>query len=98
VRGADEQRCCCYKQRHLMEQLDYNLLFRRFVGLGMDDAFWSPTTFSKNRIGCWGRYCDGLLRGGVEQATLARLLQRAFHRRWDIARSMVEPEEFPSAR
>jgi transposase len=36
-------------ERQLMEQLDYNLLFRWFVGLGIDDAVWSPTTFSKNR-------------------------------------------------
>jgi len=33
----------------LMEQLDYNLLFRWFVGLGIDDAVWVPTVFSKNR-------------------------------------------------
>ncbi|MET0166780.1 MAG: transposase, partial [Vicinamibacterales bacterium] len=36
-------------ERLLIEQLDYNLLFRWFVGLGMDDAVWSPTTFTKNR-------------------------------------------------
>src|SRR6266513_3840340 len=36
-------------ERQLMEQLDYNLLFRWFVGLGMDEAVWSPTTFTKNR-------------------------------------------------
>ena len=36
-------------ERMLMEQLDYNLLFRWFVGLNMDDPVWSPTTFSKNR-------------------------------------------------
>lgn len=36
-------------ERMLMEQLDYNLLFRWFVGLNMDDVVWSPTTFSKNR-------------------------------------------------
>jgi transposase len=36
-------------ERQLMEQLDYNLLFRWFVGLGIDDPVWSPTTFSKNR-------------------------------------------------
>src|SRR4051812_48200980 len=35
--------------RRLMEQLDDNLLFRWFVGLGMDDAVWSPTTLTKNR-------------------------------------------------
>ena len=42
-------------ERQLMEQLDYNLLFRWFVGLGMDDAVWSPTTFTKNRE----RWLDG---------------------------------------
>jgi transposase len=36
-------------ERQLMEQLDYNLLFRWFVGLGMDDPVWAPTTFTKNR-------------------------------------------------
>lgn len=36
-------------ERMLIEQLHYNLLFRWFVGLSMDDAVWVPTTFSKNR-------------------------------------------------
>src|SRR5437016_8667447 len=36
-------------ERLLMEQLDYNLLFRWFVGLSMDDAVWDASTFSKNR-------------------------------------------------
>jgi transposase len=47
-------------ERQLMEQLDYNLLFRWFVGLGMDDPVWSPTTFSKNR--------DRLLDGDIASA------------------------------
>jgi transposase len=47
-------------ERQLMEQLDYNLLFRWFVGLGIDDRVWSPTTFTKNR--------DRLLRGDIAQA------------------------------
>lgn len=46
-------------ERQLMEQLDYNLLFRWFVGLSMDAPVWSPTTFSKNR--------DRLLRGDIAQ-------------------------------
>src|SRR4029453_15871300 len=47
-------------ERQLMEQLAYNLLFRWFVGLGMDDLVWNPTTFTKNRDrlpnggGAWG--------------------------------------------
>ncbi len=36
-------------ERLLMEQLDYNLLFRWFVGLQIDDPVWVPTTFTKNR-------------------------------------------------
>src|SRR2546426_5267604 len=36
-------------ERLLMEHLDYNLLFRWFVGLNMDDPIWDPTVFTKNR-------------------------------------------------
>jgi len=36
-------------ERQLMEQLDYNLLYRWFVGLNMDDAVWVPTVYTKNR-------------------------------------------------
>jgi len=53
-------------ERLLMEQLDYNLLFRWFVGLNRDDAVWVPTVFSKNR--------DRLLEGEVAQAFFAAVL------------------------
>lgn len=56
-------------ERQLMEQLDYNLLFRWFVGLGMDDAVWSPTTFTKNR--------DRLLDGDVASAFFDAVLIHA---------------------
>ena len=36
-------------ERQLMEQTQYNMLFRWFIGLAMDDAEWVPTVFSKNR-------------------------------------------------
>src|SRR4029077_4765836 len=36
-------------ERLLIEQLDYNLLFRWFVGLNMDEAVWNATVYSKNR-------------------------------------------------
>lgn len=36
-------------ERQLMEQMQYNLLFRWFVGLGMDDPLWVPTVFAKTR-------------------------------------------------
>lgn len=52
-------------ERQLMEQLDYNLLFRWFVGLNLDDPVWSPTTFSKNR--------DRLLEGDIAQAFFAEI-------------------------
>src|SRR5258707_11747094 len=42
-------------ERQLMEQLDYNLLFRWFVGLSMDEAVWDATVFSKNRDRLLGR-------------------------------------------
>src|SRR6201982_2334969 len=36
-------------ERLLMEEMDYNLLFRWFVGLNADDEVWDPTVFTKNR-------------------------------------------------
>jgi len=48
------------RERQLMEQLDYNLLYRWFVGLTPDDAVWVPTVFSKNR--------DRLLAGNIAEA------------------------------
>ena len=56
-------------ERLLMEQLDYNLLFRWFVGLSMDDAIWDATVFSKNR--------DRLLEGDIARAFFERVLCHA---------------------
>lgn len=53
-------------ERQLMEQIDYNLLFRWFVGLEMDDRVWDASTFSKNR--------DRLLEADVAREFLATLL------------------------
>jgi transposase len=39
-------------ERQLMERLEYDLLFRRFVGLGVDEPVWDHSTFSKNATGC----------------------------------------------
>jgi transposase len=60
-------------ERLLMEQLDYNLLFRWFVGLGMDDPVWVPTVFTKNR--------DRLLEGEVAEAFFALVLEQARKKR-----------------
>jgi transposase len=53
----------------LMEQLDYNLLFRWFVGLNMDEAVWDATTFTKNR--------DRLLEGDIAQEFFTAVLDQA---------------------
>ena len=56
-------------ERLLMEQLDYNLLFRWFVGLSMDDAIWAPTVFTKNR--------DRLLHQEIAPSFFRRVVERA---------------------
>jgi transposase len=53
-------------ERQLMEQLDYNLLFRWFVGLGIDDSVWDHSTYSKNR--------DRLLEADVAKKFLKAVL------------------------
>jgi transposase len=53
-------------ERQLMEQINYNLLFRWFVGLGVDDVVWDHSTFSKNR--------DRLLGADVAAKFLAAVL------------------------
>jgi transposase len=53
-------------ERQLMEQLDYNLLYRWFVGLGVDEPVWVPTVFTKNR--------DRLLKADVARKFLAELM------------------------
>ena len=56
-------------ERMLMEQLDYNFLFRWFVGLSIDDPVWDATVFSKNR--------DRLLDGEVADAFFTAVLDQA---------------------
>ena len=56
-------------ERLLVEQLEYNLLFRWFVGLAMDDAVWTPTTFSKNR--------ERLLAGDIARQFFDAVLTQA---------------------
>jgi len=53
-------------ERQLMEHLDYNLLYRWFVGLSPDDPVWSPTTFTKNR--------ERLQHGDVFEKFMTRLV------------------------
>jgi transposase len=62
-------------ERQLMERLEYDLLFRWFVGLGMDDAVWDHSTFSKNRDRLLAGEIAGRFFGAVlEQPKVKRLL------------------------
>jgi len=90
-------------ERQLMEQLNYNLLFRWFVGLEMDDAAWDVTVFTKNR--------ERLIEGAVSQQLLEAVLAQARERQllseehftvdgtliqaWAAARSFVEKPDPP---
>ena len=56
-------------ERQLTEQIDYNLLFRWFVGFSMDDAVWDHSTFTKNR--------DRLLSGEVARRFFGLVLGQA---------------------
>jgi transposase len=56
-------------ERQLMEQLDYNLLFRWFVGLEMDDAVWDVTVFTKNR--------ERLIAGQASQQLMVAVVDEA---------------------
>src|SRR4030081_183580 len=59
-------------ERQLMEQMDYNLLFRWFVGLNMDDPIWDVTVFTKNR--------QRLLAGDIADAFFSAVLKQARQR------------------
>src|SRR6202453_1437590 len=67
-------------ERMLMEQLEYNLLFRWFVGLNMDESVWVPTVFSKNR--------DRLMEGDIAEKFFEQILQQA------SAAGLVSDEHF----
>jgi len=61
-------------ERLLMEEMDYNILFRWFVGLNLDDAVWDATVFSKNR--------DRLLEAEVAKEFLERVVALAREQGW----------------
>jgi transposase len=90
-------------ERQLMEQMNYNLLFRWFVGLEMDDPVWDVTVFTKNR--------ERLIAGAVSQQLLEAVLVEAREKQllseehftvdgtliqaWAAARSFVEKADPP---
>jgi transposase len=61
-------------ERLLMEEMDYNILFRWFVGLNLDDPVWDATVFTKNR--------DRLLEAEVAKEFLARVVAQAQAQGW----------------
>ena len=82
-------------ERLLMEEMDYNLLFRWFVDLNADDDVWDATVFTKNR--------DRLLEADVATEFLVRVVEQArgqradqrrtLYRRWHTAGGLGEHEE-----
>jgi transposase len=67
-------------ERMLMEQLNYNLLFRWFVGMNIDDPVWDVTVFTKNR--------ERLLAADVAQTIFAEVLAQA------RSRALLSTEHF----
>jgi transposase len=61
-------------ERLLVEEIDYNILFRWFVGLNLDDAVWDATVFTKNR--------DRLLEAEVAKDFLALVVEQARGQGW----------------
>jgi len=61
-------------ERLLVEEIDYNILFRWFVGLNLDDAVWDATVFTKNR--------NRLLEAEVAKEFLARVVEQAREKGW----------------
>ena len=91
-------------ERQLMEQLDYNLLFRWFVGLNIDDPIWDVTVFTKNRERLIeGEVAEQLLLAVVEQARAHQLLSEEHFtvdgtliQAWASRRSFREKSDPPS--
>jgi transposase len=75
-------------ERQLMEQINYNLLFRWFVGLGIDDAVWDHSTFSKNR----DRLLDADVTAKFLQAVLRHPKVKRFlsDEHFSVDRTLVE--------
>ena len=67
-------------ERLLMEEIDYSMLFRWFVGLNLDEEVWDATTFTKNR--------DRLLEAEVAKEFLAQVVEQARAQELDLGRTL----------
>ena len=85
-------------ERLLMEQLDYNLLFRWFVGLNVDEPVWDASTFSKNRQRLLDQADRAILlcRGGGAGPHAGAALGRTLHGGRDAHRGMGLAPERPA--
>ena len=99
-------RCCLQvlytvrSERLLMEQLDYNFLFRWFVGLNIDDPVWDVTVFTKNRERLLvADVAQGFFNAVLDQARCPRpALERAFYGRRHADRGLGRTQEFQAQR
>jgi hypothetical protein len=69
-------------EHQLMEQIEFNLLFRWFVGLGMDDPVWDASTFCHNRdrlLEAWASMKSFRPKGGDDGGGAGRNAERDFH-------------------
>lgn len=66
-------------ERQLVERLDYDLMFRWFVGLGMDDEVWNHSTFSKNRDRLMVHEIDALFFDAIKKQAYAKKLMSRDH-------------------
>jgi transposase len=82
-------------ERQLMEQLDYNLLYRWFVGLSPDDPVWDPTTFTKNRerLQNGDVFTKFMTQASEPSAGQAAIVGRALLGGWNADRSLGFTEE-----
>ena len=82
-------------ERQLMERIEFDLLFRWFVGIGIDDPVWDHSSFSKNR----DRLLEGeiaakfLDHGAVAAAGQPAVVERAFLGRWHVDPGLGIDEE-----
>jgi subtilase family serine protease len=66
-------------ERQLMERLEFDLLFRWFVGLGIDDAVWDHSTFSKNRDRLLEAEVANVGRGDAAASQVTLVYRRSGH-------------------
>jgi transposase len=84
-------------ERILLQQLEYNLLYRWFVGMSMNKEVWHPAVFTKNRDRFLeGEIAEEFFSGGVATGVAHTAVGRALHGGRNADRSLGRAEEFPT--